>query len=168
VVEQIAEVGQQVGLMARTRVVYNIGFTIGGALAALGLSIGTRAAFTVMFLGNAGTFLFAAVVLPYVRLARPAQTRLREKRMRLTAVRDGHYMRVAALNSVLTLHISLLSIAVPLWVVQHTRAPDGLVGVLLIVNTALAVLFQVRATRGTQTTTGAAAALLRASVFLAI
>jgi MFS family permease len=170
VVGEAAQAGGQVPLMARIRVVYNIGFTAGGALAGLGLSIGTRTAFDVMFLGNALTFVIAAAVLPYVPLARrpagDAAARPRG-RVRLVALRDWPYLRVSALNSVLTLHISLLSIAIPLWAVQHTRAPDGLVGPLLIVNTLLAVVWQVRATRGTDTVPGAATALLRASLALA-
>jgi MFS family permease len=171
VVEQAAKSGGQVALMARIRVVYNIGFTAGGALAGVGLSIGTRTAFAVMFLANALTFVIAAVLLPYVPLTRrPAADAVAKpsgRRIRLVALRDWPYLRVSALNSVLTLHISLLSIAVPLWAVQHTRAPDGLVGPLLIVNTLLAVVFQVRATRGTDTVPGAATALLRASLALA-
>jgi MFS family permease len=170
VVGEAAQAGGQVPLMARIRVVYNIGFTAGGALAGVGLSIGTRTAFDVMFLGNALTFVIAAAVLPYVPLARrPAGDAVARPRGRgrLVALRDWPYLRVSALNSVLTLHISLLSIAIPLWAVQHTRAPDGLVGPLLIVNTLLAVVWQVRATRGTDTVPGAATALLRASLALA-
>lgn len=174
VVERVAGAGGRIGLMAKIRVVYNIGYTIGGALAAVGLSVGTRAAFAAMFLGNALTFVIAAVVLPHVRLTEPASPpgqpdrRGRQgRRMRLTALHDAGYLRVAGLNSVLTLHMSLLAIAVPLWVVQHTHAPRALVGPLLIVNTALAVAFQVRATRGTDTVPGSATALLRASIALA-
>jgi MFS family permease len=170
VVERVTGTDGRMAMMARIRVVYNVGYTVGGALAAVGLSIGTRDAFAAMFLANALTFLIAAAVLPYIKQSPPAAPVPRGRRgvMRLTALRDGPYLRVAALNSVLTFHMSLLSIAVPLWVVQHTHAPRGIVGPLLIVNTALAVAFQVRATRGTSTVPGAARALLRASIALAV
>jgi MFS family permease len=178
VVEQATGSGSQVRLMARIRVVYNIGFTVGGALAGVGLSIGTRDAFAAMFLANALTFAIAAIALPYVpltprepagqeELAAPDAAEPDRPQPRPRPLRDWSYLRVAALNGVLTLHISLLSIAVPLWVVEHTRAPSALVGPLLIVNTMLAVLFQVRATKGTDTAAGSATALLRASVALA-
>ncbi len=166
VVERVAGPDGRVGLIARVRVVYNIGYTVGGALAAVALGIGTHLAFASMFLGNALTFVIAAVTLPYVTMTPSAQVKRRVGRMKLTAVRDGRYLCVAGLNSVLTLHMSILGIAVPLWVVLHTHAPKALVGPLLIVNTALAVAFQVRITRGTGTVPGGATALWRASIAL--
>ncbi len=45
------------------------------------------------------------------------------------------------------LHMTLLSVALPIWIVKSTRAPVVTVSVLVFVNTVLAVLFQLAASR---------------------
>ena len=168
-VERVVGTEHRLRFMARIRATFNIGFTAGALLAALALNIGTRPAFNAMFLADAVSFLFAALMLPRVKLlAETARAGARRARMNLTAVRDRRYLGVAAVNGVLTLHMSLLSVAMPLWVTLHTKAPASLVGLLLVVNTVLAVTLQVRATRGTDTVPGGARALRRAGMALAL
>jgi hypothetical protein len=87
--------------------------------------------------------------------------------LRLRALRDTRYMAVAAVNGVIVLHIALLGTAVPLWVTLHTSAPRALVGVLLVINTVLAVVFQVRASRGAESLDGGVRAMRYAGVALA-
>lgn len=159
--EQIAGPDERVGMMARMRVVFNVGFTLGGLLAGVAIAVGTKAAFSTIVLGDAASFVFAAVLLTRVRLrhAAPRSAKPAGSRLGLVALRDGRYLAVAAVNGVLVLHTALLSIGVPLWVGEHTGAPKALVGLLLVVNTVLAVLFQVRAAAGTETVTGSARAL---------
>jgi MFS family permease len=175
--ERVVGEDHRVGLMARVRVVYNAGYTVGGGLAAVAIGIGTFAAFAGMFAFNAFTFLAAAAALPWVKMIpredsgpgephRPRHSKQparRMRRMRLTALRDRPYLYVAGLNGVLSLHMSILAIAVPLWVVLHTQAPRAVVGPLLVVNTLLAVVFQVRVTRGTDTVAGCCTAMRLAS-----
>jgi dipeptide/tripeptide permease len=88
--------------------------------------------------------------------------------MRFPALRDVRYVAVAGVNAVLLLHMSLLSVAIPLWVTMHTHAPRSLVAILLVVNTVLTILFQVRSARGTETVTGGVSAMRRASALLAL
>jgi hypothetical protein len=54
-----------------------------------------------------------------------------------------------------------------LWIVHRTPAPPWTVGTLLVLNTVLSVLFQVRASRGAQTVPGAVRLIRRAGVALA-
>jgi MFS family permease len=168
-VERVVGAEHRLGFMARVRSTYNVGFTLGALLATVALNIGTRLAFDSIFVADAFSFLFAALLLPKVALlARPAETGPRSRRMKLSAIKDLRYLAVAGTNGVLTLHMAMLSVAMPLWVTLYTKAPRSLVGLLLVVNTVMAVVLQVRATRGTDTVPGAARVLRRAAVMLAV
>ncbi|MFC8722650.1 MFS transporter [Kitasatospora sp. NPDC057198] len=179
--EQLAGADGRVAMMARMRVVFNVGFTLGGLLASVAIAVGTRGAFSVIVLGNAASFVAAALLLGRLRLrnrtdpaataattdpAAPAGQKAKKSPLRLVALRDLRYLAVAAVNGVLVLHIALLGIGVPLWVSEHTSAPKALVGLLLVVNTVLAVLFQVRASAGTENVAGGVRAMHRAAAAL--
>lgn len=168
-VERVVGAKNRLAFVARTRAIYNVGFTVGALLATFALSIGTRRAFDSMFVANAMTCLFAAMLLPRIKMiAAAADGRSARRRLSLTAIRDLRYLAVAGTNGILALHMSMLSIAVPLWTTTHTEAPPSLVGPLLVVNTVLAITLQVRATRGTDTAAGGARALRRAAGALAL
>lgn len=167
--EQLAGADGRVAMMARMRVVFNVGFTLGGLLASAAIAVGTRAAFSVIVLGNAASFLVAALLLSRLRLrnpAAPAEPKAKKAPLRLVALRDLRYVAVAGVNGVLVLHMALLGIGVPLWVSEHTSAPKALVGLLLVVNTVLAVVFQVRASAGTEDVAGGVRAMHKAAVAL--
>ncbi|GLW56069.1 MFS transporter [Kitasatospora phosalacinea] len=171
--EQLAGADGRVAMMARMRVVFNVGFTLGGLLASIAIAVGTREAFSAIVLGNAASFVAAALLLSRLRLRNPAAPagqqagqKAKKSPLRLVALRDLRYLAVAAVNGVLVLHIALLGIGVPLWVSEHTDAPKALVGLLLVVNTVLAVLFQVRASAGTENVAGGVRAMHRAAAAL--
>jgi MFS family permease len=65
----------------------------------------------------------------------------------LAVLRDRPYALVALLNTVMLLYMPLLSLVVPLWIVQRTGAPRWTVAALLVLNTVGVVLFQVRVAR---------------------
>jgi hypothetical protein len=60
-----------------------------------------------------------------------------------TALRDPRYLRFTGLNAVLSLNGGLMEIALPLWLVTTTRAPTWLFSALVVMNTALVVLFRI-------------------------
>jgi MFS family permease len=163
----------RVRTMAIIRAVRNVGFTIGAALASLAIAIDSRPAYLIVLFANSASFMFVAAVVRTVPMwamvAPPTQTATVIKHPSLfRALSNVPYLTVAALNAGLTIHMTLLAIGMPLWVSQHTRAPLTLVSVLVVVNTVLAVLFQVRASRGSDTVPGAARAQYRAGVALAV
>ncbi|GLW74748.1 hypothetical protein Kpho02_70450 [Kitasatospora phosalacinea] len=167
--EQLAGADGRVAMMARMRVVFNVGFTLGGLLASVAIAVGTREAFSAIVLGNAASFVVAALLLTRLRLHNPAAPggqKAEKPPLRLVALRDLRYVAVAGINGVLVLHIALLGIGVPLWVSEHTSAPKALVGLLLVVNTVLAVLFQVRASTGTENVAGGIRAMHKAAAAL--
>ncbi len=81
-------------------------------------------------------------------------------------LRDGRYLAFTALNAVLSLTSPLMEIALPLWITRYTHAPTWLFSVLVLLNTSMVVLGQVRiSSRGRHTTDWSRAARL-AGVFL--
>lgn len=60
----------------------------------------------------------------------------------------------------------MLNIGLPLWISERTQAPRWSIAVLMLLNTALAILLQVRAARGSDTVPGAATAGRRSGVAL--
>ncbi|MEO3783701.1 MFS transporter [Actinocorallia sp. B10E7] len=167
VVERVVGPGRRVRLMAKLRVMYNVGYTVGAGLATVALAVGSREAFIAIFLGNALTFVLASLMLRGMDAADPAGAPGRLSGTRLASLRDLAYLRVAALNGVVSLHMSVLFIATPLWAIEHTDAPRSVSGPLLIVNTVLVVLLQVRFTADTESVEGGLRALRRAGAALA-
>ena len=153
--------------MAAFRVVANVGFTLGALLATVAIAIGTRPAFLAIVLGDALTFVLAGILLARVPLLADHTPARPTVRGWPTSLRQGRFLAVAALHAVFVLHIPLLSIGIPLWATQHTAAPALIVGPLIVLNTILVILFQVRCSRGTETRAGGIRALRRASVSLA-
>lgn len=81
--------------------------------------------------------------------------------------RDAGFLGVTVLSGVFGIQFGLFEVAVPLWVVGHTRAPDVLVSPLLLVNTALVIALQVRMSRGTGDVRGAGRVMARAGWLMA-
>ncbi|MEU6671563.1 MFS transporter [Streptomyces sp. NPDC046727] len=141
---------QRVRTMAVTGALRNVGYASGALLGSVALVLDNRAAYTAVILCNAlSFFLFCALAwrMPLLPGATGDASRLR-RRVTAQVFRDRPYLTLALLNIVLTMHISLLSVGIPLWVATTTSAPRSVVSGLLVVNTVLAVLFQVRVSRG--------------------
>ncbi len=149
--------GSRVRVRAYLRSVLNVGISLGAVLAGIALHADTRGAYLALVAGQAGSFLVVAVItlrLPHVPPA-PAEQRAGR---RWLALRDLPFLAVTGLSGVLVINSSILMIALPLWVVQRTAAPRSTVAALFLLNTVMAVLFQVRASRGSEEVTGAARA----------
>jgi MFS family permease len=170
-VEEVVGPERRVDTMARIRVVHNVGFTLGALVAIPAIATGSSTALVALMMGNAVSFLLAIALIPLVRFGHPQPRTVRSGRLgllRIQAIRDGALVRLMALNGVLLLHISLLSVAMPLWLTLHTSAPRYLIAVLLGVNTVLAVLFQLRVSRSALTAADSVRTLQRAAVALAV
>lgn len=166
-VSQAVGEAERVRTMAAIRAMRNIGFTIGAAFAGLVVAIDTRPAYLVVLFANAASFVFVAAAVSAVPIQAARRAITAQRPSVLHALSNVPYLVVTALNAGLTIHMTLLAIGLPLWVSQHTQVPRTLIPVLMVMNTALAVLFQVRASRGSDTVSGAARAQLRAGIALA-
>lgn len=139
----------------------NAGLAVGAGLGALALAADTRLAYQVAFAVDAWGFVTAALVLrrlpevppvaagdaPRHAVSGHAPRRATARAPRLAVLRDRPYALVTLLNAVMYLNMPLLSLALPLWIVQRTDAPAPVAAVVLVVNMLSVVAFQVRVAR---------------------
>jgi hypothetical protein len=149
------------------RAVTNVGFALGAGVAAVAIALDTRAAYDALILGDALTFLAAALLLLRVPHVAPQPRDPDDDGPRLVVLRDRPFLIVTGLVAIMSLHFSLLEVGIPLWVQDHTAAPRVTVAIVFIVNCVLVALLSVRLARGSDTVPGAARAGARAGVILA-
>ncbi|WP_314222751.1 MFS transporter [Streptomyces zaehneri] len=166
-VGQATATDDRVRVVAILRSLRNVGFTLGALLGGIGLLIDTRAGYTAILLVNAASFAVLASLAARLPVLHASAKSLR-RRFSVSVLRDGSFLSFTGINAVLTMHMTLLSIGIPLWIVGHTDVSSALISPLVAVNTVLAVALQVRASRGTDTIPGAARALVWAGVSLAV
>jgi hypothetical protein len=160
--------------MAVLRVARNVGFAAGSLLAAAALATANPLASRALIAVDALTFLYAAAAMraPGLRAAGrpvpPAGVDGPRRQPATTALRDRRYLFATLLNGVLSVHMTLLAVGIPVWVVTHTRAPAALVGMLLGINTVLAMLLQVPASRYATSLAAAARSLAASGALLAL
>lgn len=169
--------GERVRVRATMRTVTNVGIAAGTALAAIPLAVGTGSAYRVTMVAAGVLFVASALLLlglPSARIdAAPAERTETGSLVLPTAdvrspYRDVRFLGMTALTGVFGIQFGLFEVAVPLWVVGHTVAPDVLVSPLLLVNTAVVIALQVRMSRGTGTIAGAGRSMLHAGWLMAL
>ncbi|WP_372968281.1 MFS transporter [Microbacterium sp.] len=163
---------RRVHARAVLRTVTNVAIAAGSGVAAIALVLGTAEAYRFVIAG-AG-LLCALGSLPLLRLTSavdaPARRRVSSLRTETGSIdlvaaeeasaerrdwnrrspwRDPRYLLLSVLSAVFGMQFGVAELGVPLWITEHTTAPEATFAVLLIVNTTLVVLFQVRASRGT-------------------
>ena len=126
---------------AYLRSVTNVGFAMGAALAGVALESSERTLYQVLFSVGALCFVGAAAAMHGVPAVPPAESTAPVSPV--LALRDGPFVSVVVVTSVLQLHYAVLEIGIPLWVSEHTDAPRRLVSVLFLLNTVFVFLFQV-------------------------
>ncbi|MFE6751197.1 MFS transporter [Kitasatospora purpeofusca] len=176
---EVLPADKRVAGRAYLRVVTNVGLCLGTGVGAIALQVDSRAGYLTAILADAASYLAVAVLFRRLRVPgwsgaapgagaeKTVEERSAEGKRRNPALRDGPFLVVTALGSVLALQFAMLEVGVPLWIVQQTDAPRITVAGTLIVNTVLVIAFQVRATRGTEDPVGAARACGRSGLLLA-
>jgi MFS family permease len=138
---------ERVHVRAYLRAITNLGISLGAVAAGFVLHADSRTAYLTLVFGNAATFLLSAacyLLLPVV----PATHKKGVDGSPWQAARDLPYVTVTVLNGLLSIQYEVLAVALPLWIVHSTKAPRWTFAPLLMVNTVMIVLFQVRASRG--------------------
>ncbi|MBF9070689.1 MFS transporter [Streptacidiphilus fuscans] len=155
---------------ALTRTSANAGYAIGAGLAAIGLAVGTLAAYRALVLANVLSYLLAAVLVRRTRepgasttavatSAAPASAAVARPTAAVEVVhaadvanpwRDKGYLLFVLRDIPLCLDDSLLNVGLPLWLVGHTRAPHAFVPAFLAINTVLVVVLQLRVSAATE------------------
>ncbi|MEU3498911.1 MFS transporter [Kitasatospora cineracea] len=141
---------------ALSRTAMNAGYAAGAGLAALGLAVGTPAAYRALVVADVASFLVAAALVatlrePHRAAAAPdgpgsgaAADGSAGPAARPNPWRDAGYLRFVALDAVLTIDDAILNVGLPLWLIHSTRAPHALVPAFLAINTVVVVLAQLR------------------------
>jgi hypothetical protein len=85
------------------------------------------------------------------------------------AVGDGAYIVCSVLYFTrMLLRMPVISLAIPLWIVERTHAPTWLVSAVLLLNTLPVMLWQVRTSRAVTDLRGAATLVRRSGVLLLV
>ncbi|WP_328696559.1 MFS transporter [Streptomyces sp. NBC_00342] len=147
---------------ALSRSAANAGYGVGAGIAAVGLAVGTTDAYRALILGNALSFLVAAVLVwrtgelreatvEVARSAAPgagsASAAGRAPGRPKSPWRDRGYLRFVLLDIPMNLDDSVLAVGLPLWLVNRTSAPHALVPAFLVINTVLVVVLQLTVSR---------------------
>ncbi|GAA2336577.1 MFS transporter [Streptomyces caniferus] len=139
-------------LLAVVNVVRNCGLGAGAMAAGVALASDTQAAyrFTLVAIGLA--FLGGAVlVLRVPELAAPtagaAPDGAAEQQVKSRVVPDARYLTLTGLNFLLFFFDTMLLVAMPVWILEHTDAPRATVSVLFALNTVLVVALQIPVSR---------------------
>lgn len=168
-----AEGARGVQYVAYLRAVSNTGLALGSLLAILPLTLGSDWGFQAVFVLDALSFAIAALLagqLPQLPVLPPAWTSDNDgEKPGVTPVwKDHPFVAMTVLQSVFSIHYYVQEIAWPLWVITSTDAPDWVIAVMFILNTALVAVGQVRVSRGIFDATTAAAAFPRAGILIAV
>ncbi|MGW7366773.1 MFS transporter [Streptomyces sp. NPDC054841] len=142
--------------MGYLRAVQNVGLSLGALLATFALSWESRAAYDLLALGNAASYVLMAglvwrirpvrgAVSPAVADRRPAKGARRGGMIR--PLKEKAFLALSGFSGVLALHDTVLFVGLPLWVAEHTQAPLSLVSIALIVNTVVTAVSQTWWTR---------------------
>ncbi|MFJ4172612.1 MFS transporter [Microbacterium sp. NPDC089696] len=160
---------RRVHARAVLRTATNVSIAAGSGFGAIALALGTPEAYRIVI--ASGGLLCALGSLPLLRLTSavdaPSRSAIHDVRTETGSIdtdaasasrrdwnrrspwRDPRYLVLSALSAVFGMQFGVAEFGVPLWITGYTEAPEVVVSVLLIVNTTLVVLFQVRASRGT-------------------
>lgn len=162
----VAQGKDRVRARAYLRSITNIGVSLGAVAGGVALHYDSRPGYVALLLVCGGLYLVAGaifLVLPPV----PATRRADDDGPTWVVLRDRPFATVALLNAVLVMNGGILTVALPIWIAERTAAPAWIYSVVLLVNTVTVVLFQVRASRGSEDVAGGARALRRCGVLLA-
>lgn len=165
---RLVEPERRTEVRARLQAVVNAGLGLGAALGGLALAAHAAGAYRAVLLLDAVAFGVAALLLRRLPARRRPVARRDAPGARRAVFQDRRYALLTSLNAVMMLYLPLLSLVLPLWVVQRTVAPSWLAAALLVVNTAAVMLGQVRVARRVVDPAGAARSLRRAGAWMIV
>ncbi|MFK0291927.1 MFS transporter [Streptomyces sp. NPDC090442] len=129
---------------AYLRAVTNIGISLGALLAGWAVQAGTLTAYHLMIAGNALAFVASAAILAVLP---PVPSGPTPEGPRWIALRDRPYLLLTTLDGLMAIQFKVLTVALPLWLVQVTTAPRWLVSGTMLLNTVIVIGCQVRVSR---------------------
>jgi len=133
---------------AQQRVAANIGLGLGGFVGGMIVTTSNPGTFTTLFLFNAATFLVYALFLLRVQVPPRSTTTERERDGYSAVLRDGAFVRFAALHLVyVTGTIALLNGLFPVYAKNEAAVSEQTIGAFFLLNSLLIIVFQMPVTR---------------------
>ncbi|MFB7080246.1 MFS transporter [Streptomyces sp. NPDC056308] len=170
---------------ALSRSASNAGYGLGAGIAAIGLAVGTTDAYRALILGNALSFVVAAVLVRRTDEPREKAVEVagaptdapadapagaasagaasvgeQPPARRANPWRDRGYLTFVLLDIPMNLDDSILGVGLPLWLVNRTSAPHALVPAFLVINTVMVVVLQISVSKRAEGPRRAARAVL--------
>jgi MFS family permease len=143
-VGRLAAGPSRVRTMSALMVARNVAFTLGATAAGTMIAVGGATAYVALVLADAVSFFLSGALLVRLRASVPAKPEEKNETPEAKPKPGLRYLTLALLNGVLYLHAIVLTVGLPLWIVSSTAAPDAVIGVVVALNTVLAVVLQVR------------------------
>lgn len=165
VIAQLATGGRAVLFKAYLRAVTNTALGLGAVFGGIALAIDETWAYVAVFFLNALFTGFAAWNTS--RLPHLPPYRRGAGEPRLAVLRDWPYVVIVIITGLYSLHFFVMELGLALYISQRTQAPTVMVSVLLIINTAMVALFQVRMSRHSDSVVAGGKALVRGSLWIA-
>jgi MFS family permease len=157
---------ERVRALSYMRASANLSVVTGAGAGAIGLYLNTHVAYLCLLFGAGG--LFVAAGLAYLSVPKVAPVEHVDEGPVWPVLRDAPFAVTSLLNSIMIMNAGLLTVALPIWIAQHTRAPAWMFPLVLIINAASVVLLQVRVSKGSDGVPGGIRAMRRAGFALAI
>jgi hypothetical protein len=157
--------GDSLGALAWARTASNVGFALGGLCSVWLLSDRSAGAFQAGYAVIGAGYVLMAVCFALTSMfaRRPvAPVAVPDAPAGRPGRRPRAGVALAAATAVLTIHATLLSVVLPLWVSGHTDVPISVLGWLVALNAVITIVGQVPVSR-LATTTGRALRCLRVS-----
>ncbi|MEV0224565.1 MFS transporter [Streptomyces sp. NPDC050704] len=152
-------------LRAYLRSVANVGISLGALVAGWGVHVDTRTAYLWLIAGSALSWAACAALVLFLPAVPPLGPGSGPS---WTALRDRPYIALTVLDGVMAMQYRVLTTALPLWLLAETTAPRWSVSLVMLVNTVLVVVFQVRASRSIDTPRAGGRAFGRAGFALLV
>ncbi|MFI6686448.1 MFS transporter [Streptomyces sp. NPDC050485] len=127
------------------RSVGNLAIALGAVAAGFAIQLDTRAAFLTVMIGRSLTYLVSGLILLWLPSFTLADAGSTDRGW--AALRDRTYLAATAVNAVMSLHFAVPTFLLPLWIAEHTSAPRWTISAMLVLNTILVVVLQVRFSR---------------------
>ena len=151
---------------SQTSAVVNVGMSLGIATCGVAIQLNTVNAYRALFLGNAASCLIGAALLSRLPKYEPLPGAHEESPF--AALKDRAFVGYTVLSGAMFMQYMVIALLLPVWVVFHTHAPRWSVSAVVIINTIMVVLFQVRVGKTVQTIRQGGAAFRRAGVIFLV
>ncbi|GAB3775954.1 MFS transporter [Nocardioides ginsengisegetis] len=166
-IARVATGGRGVMFKAYLRAVTNVAMSLGAALGGLALLVDETWAYLAVFALDGVSGILTGLLCSRLPHLAPAPARAAGE-PRLAVLRDRPFVVVTLLNGVVAMHFVVMTLAIPLWIAAHTQAPTSMVAVLLVLNTVVVALFQVRLSRGRDDVMASARAMVVGCAWIAV